>query len=187
LPDADETVKEYLNIIMGEINNSERIISDLIDFTHTKMPQTKSVTVKELISQSLGKCFIPDSVAVQVTIPATLPTLRVDPLQMGQILQNLIVNAIQAMPEGGSLTIEAKEDVEENSVKICVTDTGVGISTENMRKLFHPLFTTRARGIGLGLSVSRNLAEANGGRIEVESQLETGTTFSVILPSCERG
>jgi len=182
LPGADETVKEYLNIIKGEINNSERIISDLIDFTRTKVPQVRSVTVKELISQSLGKCVVPEGVTLQLEIPDTLPMVNVDPHQMGQVFQNLITNGIQAMPEGGLLTIQAKEDREDGTVEISVTDTGVGIKPENMAKIFQPLFTTKARGIGLGLIVSKNLVEANGGRIGVESELGKGTTFTVVLP-----
>jgi len=214
IPNADEIVKEYLGIIKSEVINSERIISDLLDFTRKKTPQTKVMTVNELIKQSLGKCAVPPAVLLQIEIPDTLPAVKVDPLQMGQVFQNLVSNGIQAMPHGGELRIAArkvvrdwglgvsKEGVEdqklgiggenqnpnpqqptpdEDFVEISVTDTGEGISPGNMKKLFQPLFTTKARGIGLGLTVVKNLTEANGGRIGVESESGKGTTFTVTL------
>lgn len=210
MADADETVREYLDIIKSEVNNSQRIITDLLDFTRTKTPQIKVITVDELIKQNLGKCSIPGTITVRIDIPEALPLIRVDPFHMRRVFQNLITNAIQAMPDGGKLSISARllPDVgatrwvaleerkegrvaasplqqDNNFIEISVTDTGEGISPENMKNLFQPLFTTKARGIGLGLIVSKNLMEANGGRIQVKSQLGTGTTFMVILP-CER-
>ena len=220
MPDADETVKEYLNIIKSEVINSERIISDLLDFTRTKTPQTEVITVNALIKQSLGKCIVPQNISLRVEIPDTLPAVKIDPFQMGQVFYNLVTNAIQAMPNGGELRIAARKVVrdwglgvskegiedqklgiggenlnpnpqqptpEEDFIEISVTDTGEGISPGNMKKLFQPLFTTKARGIGLGLTVVKNLIEANGGRIEVDSQTGKGTTFTVILPTAGKG
>lgn len=203
---ADESVKEYLDIIKGEIDNSQRIITDLLDFTRTKTPQANMVAVDELIKQSLGKSAVPANVTLRVEIPDTLPSVKVDPLQLGQVFQNLVTNAIQAMPDGGELRIAARRvsssefqvlssnlkpetsnlKPDADFVKISVADTGEGIKPENMAKLFQPLFTTKARGIGLGLTVVKNLTEANGGRLEVDSQIGRGTTITVILP-CERG
>ena len=180
LSDADETVKEYLGIIKHEIDHSQRIITDLLDFARTRTPQRKSATVGGLIAESLGRCAVAQNVSVRIEIPEALPAVRVDPLQMGQVFENLIMNAVQAMPEGGALTIRAAQ--ERNALKICVIDTGEGISEENMKNLFQPLFTTKAKGIGLGLVVCRNLTEANGGRIEAESRSGEGATFTVILP-----
>ena len=203
LADADETTKEYLDIIKHEIDTSQRIITDLLDFARTKTPQVKAVTPRELVNESLGRCTVPENVEVRTEMPDTLPRVTVDPLQMGQVLQNLVTNAVQAMPEGGALTVAARRQGpgtgEQGSgkipepdprspipgpgfVEISVTDTGVGISPEGMKRLFQPLFTTKPKGIGLGLVVCRNLVEANGGRIEVESRLSEGTTFTVIMP-----
>jgi signal transduction histidine kinase len=203
LADADETTKEYLEIIKKEIDNSGRIITDLLDFARTKPPQTKAVPPIDLVNDSLGRCAIPENVELRAEVPATLPALRVDPLQLGQVLQNFITNAVQAMPQGGSVCIGARlvgappggspqADGHEGPppqdfVEICVTDTGEGIAPENMKKLFQPLFTTKAKGIGLGLVVCRNLTEANGGRIEVESRPGAGTTFALVLPVERRG
>ncbi|MFA7060054.1 MAG: PAS domain S-box protein [Pedobacter sp.] len=195
MPDADETVREYLDIIKKEIDKSLLIITDLLDFTRAKTPQAKALTVCALTDESLGRCAIPESIDLQTEIPDNLPLLRVDPIQMGQVLQNLITNAVQAMTGGGVLTISARQVLnsdskfkiqnpkfDEDFIEISVTDTGEGISPENMKKLFQPFFTTKSRGIGLGLSICKSFVEANGGRIEVESELGKGSIFMVLLP-----
>jgi signal transduction histidine kinase len=185
LAEADENILEYLDIINNEIDTSLRIITDLLDFARTRTPQIEAVTARKLIDESLGRCAIPDDVAVQVDLADNLPPLKVDPLQMGQVMQNLITNGIQAMPTGGSLTIRGGRD-DEGMIGLEFADTGEGISPENLEKLFQPLFTTKAKGIGLGLVVCKNLVDANGGRIEVKSELGKGTIFTVTLPVAER-
>ena len=181
--DADETTKEYLDIIGAEIANSQRIITDLLDFARTSPPRRVAVTAGELVRQSLKRCSIPENVTVEVAVevPDELSMLNVDPLQMGQVLTNFISNGVQAMPNGGSLQLAARL-VSGNDMEISVTDTGEGITPGNRKKLFQPLFTTKPKGIGLGLVVCKNLAEANGGRIEVESEPGKGTTFAVLFP-----
>jgi len=186
MTDADDMVKEYLDIIKQEIDNSQRIIADLLDFARTKTPQIVPVTINTLVTKVLGKCTIPENIDMQTDIPDALPEVNVDPFQMCQVLQNLIINAIQAMPEGGSLHINAHQGQDPGFIEIMVSDTGEGISPENMEKLFQPLFTTKTKGIGLGLVVCKNLVEANRGRIGVTSELGEGTTFRVVLPVEER-
>jgi len=203
LADADETTREYLGIIKKEIDNSQRIITDLLDFARTKTPQARAVTALELVNESLGRCAIPDNVELRNELPDTLPKVSVDPLQMGQVLQNLVTNGVQAMPGGGALIVAARlvgappcgcpqtgghgGPPLQDFIEISIADTGEGITPENMKKLFQPLFTTKAKGIGLGLVVCKNLTEANGGRLAVESRLGAGTTFTVVLPArgCE--
>jgi len=183
LSEADETTREYLEIISSEVANSEKIISDLLNLSRTKPAEKEKVTVPELISQALEKQPIPKGIEVRREISPHLPYLYVDPRQIEEVLINLTINAYQAMPQGGVLTIKAKE--KEDKVLILITDTGVGISKENLGKLFEPLYTTKARGIGLGLSVSQNLTEVNGGEIKVESKEGEGSTFTLILPAGE--
>jgi len=196
--DRDETTREYLDMIKHEIDNSQRIITDLLDFARTGTPETKMVTVRQLLAESIAKCVIPENVEQQTELADNLPLLMVDPQQMEQVFQNLITNAIQAMPKGGSVLVSARQvrgnkenlkprssNLDPDFIKISVTDSGEGILAENMGKLFQPLFTTKAKGIGLGLVVCRNLTEANGGWIEVDSRLGEGTTFTVIFPAGE--
>ena len=183
LPDADETTKEYLEMISAEVRNSTRIISDLLDFSRTRMPDREEAAVSELVAEVLKKRPPPENVEATTEIAPDLPPVFVDPRQMGQVLGNLVVNAYQAMKEGGKLTISAQ--AEKGQVSLSVADTGCGIPPENMAKLFEPLFTTRAKGIGLGLMVVKNLVEANGGSIEAESEEGKGSTFTVRLPAAE--
>jgi signal transduction histidine kinase len=122
----------------------------------------------------------PKGVKVTTNIPRDVPAVLIDPQQIEQVLGNLVTNAYQAMPEGGELNISA--EAGKDHVHLSVSDSGCGISDENIAKLFEPLFTTKARGIGLGLAVSKRLAQANGGDIEVVSEEGKGTTFTVLLP-----
>ena len=180
LPDADENIKEYLETISLEVERSSKIISVLLDFSRVKSMDKEKITITDLVSRALEKQPAPEDIEVVIDIPSDIPPVYVDALQIGQVFGNLVTNACQAMPEGGNLTIEAK--VKQKAAHVSITDTGCGIPEDNLEKLFEPLFTTKARGIGLGLAVSKNLTEANGGSIEVKSDEGRGSTFTVILP-----
>jgi signal transduction histidine kinase len=185
LADADETTKEYLGIIKDEIVDAERIVSDLLDAVRTKPPQLEMVEVVALMEQTLGKCDVPPSITVRMNIPKTLPVIQIDPGQMQQVFWNLITNGVEAMPDGGVLEISADEDKTAKTVTVSIKDSGSGIAPENQAKLFQPMFTTKARRVGLGLVVVKNLTQANGGSAGVDSVPGKGSTFFVILPSCE--
>jgi PAS domain S-box-containing protein len=182
-PNADDTIKEYLGIIENETRTSDKIITDLLDFTRIKSIDREPVLVSELVRQALERYPVPPSVKVVLELPADLPPVYADPHHIVQVLGNLTVNACQAMPEIGKLTISAA--VQSDMMRIAVQDTGIGILHDNISKLFEPLFTTKIKGIGLGLAVSQKLAEANGGRIEVQSEPGKGSTFTVYLPVYE--
>ncbi|MBU6995728.1 two-component system sensor histidine kinase NtrB [Ferrovum myxofaciens] len=181
LSDADETTKEYLGIIKEEIAVSDRIVGDLLDSVRIKPPHPEAVGVGDLIGHVLRKCTIPENVTIVQEIPDGLPPLKADPLQIHQVLRNLVSNALDAMPDGGTLEFRAERAVPD-AIMLKVRDTGVGMTSEQLGKLFQPLFTTKARGIGLGLVVVKNLTQANGGEIEVKSEAGKGTTFFITLP-----
>jgi PAS domain S-box-containing protein len=183
LANADEITKEYLNIIKDEIAGSERIVSDLLDSVRTNPPQIQTVGIAELIEQILSKYTVPSSVTVKLDIPAALPPLRVDAMQIQQVFRNLISNGVEAMQEGGTLEIRVLENKQDGTVTVSVCDSGIGMAPELLAKLFQPLFTTKARGIGLGLVIVKNLTQANGGKVEVQSEPGKGTTFAVIFPT----
>ena len=190
LPESDETVKEYLGIIKKEIDHSQRIITDLLDFARTKPPHIKDVDLHELVAECTGRCTFPENIDLRIDIPDTLPLLKIDPQQIGQVLQNLIRNGIQAMPDGGVLRLgtrkarnpEAGMEPGAGFIEFFVADTGTGISEDGMKRLFQPLFTTKPKGTGLGLVVCKNLTEANGGIIGVESEPGRGSVFTLTLP-----
>ncbi len=181
LTDADETTREYLGIIKAEIGEAERIVSDLLDAVRTKPPHPAMVELTDAVGQTLHKCEVPSSVMVRVEIPDALPELKTDPMHLHQVLWNLITNAVEAMPRGGTLTIAARGD-RPGHVSVSVRDTGAGIAPEDLTSLFQPLYTTKARRVGLGLVVVKNLTEANGGKVEVQSEPGKGATFTVTLP-----
>jgi PAS domain S-box-containing protein len=185
LPNADEKTKEYLGVIEKQTHISNKIIADLLDFTRIKSAARSPIYVAELINQVLEHFPAPEAVKVKVEIPADLPQANADPQHLIQILGNLTLNACQSMmPGGGELNLSAY--VQDGMICIDVQDTGMGISPENMEKLFEPLFTTRPKGIGLGLAVSRKLAEANDAKIEVQSEPGVGSIFTLYLPLYRR-
>ncbi len=207
LPDADETTREYLDIVSSEVHGAEKIVSDLLDFSRTKPAEREEIAVSDLVSQVLERRPPPEDVEVVTQIPADLPPVFVDPRQIGQVLGNLVTNAYQAMLDGGRLMISVSEDqgIERRGdkgtrrqgdsppvspspcLRVSISDTGCGIPKENIEKVFEPLFTTKAKGIGLGLAVSKNLVETNGGSIEVESEVGKSSTFTVKLPLARPG
>ncbi|MBW8012785.1 MAG: PAS domain S-box protein [Chloroflexi bacterium] len=180
LPDADETVKEYLDLISQEVKNASTIVTNLLDLGRMQpSPKIKTAPL-QIIASILEKNLIQENVNVEIQIESELPEVYIAPSQISQVLDNLLTNASQAMPEGGEIKINA--EVKQGRVYVSITDKGVGISEENLDKIFEPLFTTKARGIGLGLALSKRLVEANDGEIEVESEQGEGSTFTIILP-----
>jgi signal transduction histidine kinase len=173
--DSNKKVSEYLEIISSEVNKSVQIINELLDFARTKQPQKKNISIKELIDHSISGITIPDNISIKKEMQCQQTNMLGDPVQIGQIFINIILNAVQAMPSGGILEIECS--AIENKLAISFRDSGVGIAPENMDKLFHPLYTTKPKGIGLGLTIIKSLAEANGGSIEVKSIEGQGTAF----------
>jgi PAS domain S-box-containing protein len=175
-----EEIAEYLEIVASETRNAEKIITDLLDFSRIKSLDRQDIRVAEVVALVLAKHAAPKTVRVTTDIPDGLPAIVADPTHLEQVLANLVTNACQAMPEGGTLTISAR--LENRMVSMGISDTGAGIAPDNMDKLFEPLFTTKPKGIGLGLAVCKNLVEANGGSIDAESETGKGTTFTVMLP-----
>ncbi|MBN1318951.1 MAG: hypothetical protein JXA42_25945, partial [Anaerolineales bacterium] len=182
-PDASDEIMEYLDIIEKEMRTSDKIVTDLLDFTRIKSIDRKPTVVSDLLAITLERYHVPPPVEAIIQIPTYLPEIYADIQQIAQVIGNLITNACQAMPDGGKLTITAS--AQKDMIGIAVHDTGVGIPSENISKLFEPLFTTKTKGIGLGLAVSEKLVEANGGRIEVQSEPGQGSTFTIYLPIYE--
>jgi len=191
--DEDDAGREFLQMIDRAVMESTKIVSDLLDFSRTRGPDRKKIEVIDLVDQVLERHPPPEGVNIRIEISDDIPSIHVDPQQIGLVLNNLVTNAYQAMPEGGELTIST-HTIETSEVSgkpprsqwlaLSITDTGCGISEENMKKMFEPLFTTKKKGIGLGLATSKILVEANGGSIEVESDglPGRGSTFTVRLP-----
>jgi PAS domain S-box-containing protein len=177
---SDPQTRETLDILARQVKISEQIINNLLDFARTRQSQKQPVDLNQALNQALSGLNVPDGVCVRQDL-ADLPPISVDPGQLGQILGNLMLNAIQAMPGGGQLTLRTYLS-QPDRVAIAIADTGVGIPPENRGRLFEPLFTTKPKGIGLGLALVKMLVEAHDGDIHVESTIGQGSTFTVELP-----
>ena len=181
IEDPEPQVNEALSIIEKEVETSKRIISSLIDFAHPKPPTLDNVDINEVVQEALSRVSVPENVEVVSELIETLPTILADPNQLGQVFRNLILNAVQAMREGGRFVVKS-EVLAPEWVTVSFIDTGEGIRNENIEKVFEPLFTTKAKCIGLGLALSKMLVEAHGGTIDVQSELGKGSTLAVRLP-----
>jgi signal transduction histidine kinase len=134
---------------------------------------------KSIMAETLALIRVPESIQVS-DLAQSEPKIEVDVERMKRVFVNIIKNAIDAMPEGGKLTITSKES--DGNLQIAFTDTGVGIPEETLDKLWTPLFTTKAKGMGLGLPICKRFVEAHEGNILVESKVGRGTTFTVTVP-----
>jgi PAS domain S-box-containing protein len=173
-------IEEMLNAIHEETTYVNKIVSDLQDYARPLAPELEEIDTKQLINSALITTQIPSTIEVSVTVDQDCCTLIVDPTMMKRILSNLITNALQAMPNGGKLTIAAFKKQDE--VRISVQDTGQGIPDENRAKIFQPLFSTKAKGQGFGLAVVKRLVEAHHGTITFVTEIGKGTAFMVAIP-----
>ena len=179
LPD-DPKLQKHIAIMEKEITNSDKIISDLLGFSRTRPPTIVPSDINKVVEDTLEAVEIPENVNLVKKLGADLPNAMADPDQIRQVFVNFGLNAIQAMPEGGRFNIATGK--KDDFIEVEFTDTGCGIPEENTKKLYDPFFTTKARGIGLGLAVSQGIIERHNGSIEVKSEVGKGTTFVVKLP-----
>jgi len=180
-----ETALNYLSKMDSELTRSTKLIRNLLDFARQSPPTLRAVNVNDVVNRAFDLAAHSaelQNVQVVKELNPSLPKLMADFDQLQQVFTNLFLNAIQAMSEGGKLTL--RTSVDEGQVKLEVQDTGHGISTENMRKLFTPFFTTKSKGkgVGLGLAVAYGIIQRHHGRIEVQSKEGEGTTFTIYLP-----
>ncbi len=180
LPESQQEAHETLDVIERQTAEATRIITNLLDFSRTNTASRQPTSLEKQLNLVLPHLSVPDNVTLQTDFQADLPLAWVDPGHVRQVLSNLISNACQAMPNGGLLTVRAVQKGEW--VALSVQDTGHGIPNEVLPRLFDPLFTTRADGIGLGLVLCKLLVESNDGSIDVATQVGQGSTFTVTLP-----
>jgi signal transduction histidine kinase len=182
LADPPEAVSDYLGILHDQIQLSEKIVRDLLDFARIRTPSPAPTDLRQLAETQLTRIGDLEDALFEWDFPEDLPTAYVDPGQMGQVIQNLMMNAKQAVVESGGGTVTVRARDEDSQIVVEVADTGPGVAPNVAEVIFEPLFTTKARGIGLGLSVSRSLVEANGGRLWLVNGSDRGATFAVSLP-----
>ena len=178
-----EREKEYTGIIKSEVQKTEEILNNFLIYTNPKPPLIQKVPVEKLVKKVMDEQLPNEDVKISIEIPDSTPSLVVDPTHIERVLKSLVTNAIEAMPEGGMLTIRAEENKSRaGRVLLYVGDTGTGITPENSEHIFEPLFTTKEKSVGLGLTICKQLVEANDGVITFESELGKGSTFALDLP-----
>ena len=179
-----------LKIIDDETKRCEKIIRDLLQFARPKSTDFCPTDVKQIVEKTLGLVanhLYKQKIEAITQLEEDLPKIYADPQELEQVLVNLYFNAIDAMPDGGALTVGAKLSLGApgvpQEVAITVSDTGFGIAPEDLPKIFQPFFTARKKsGLGLGLPICDRIIKNHGGRMKVESQPEQGTTFEIYLP-----
>ncbi len=173
-------LKESLSSIENQTMYINKIVADLQDFTKLTQPQIEEVTLQQVFKDTLSTVSVPELIKTKISIKPSLSKIKSDPNLLKRILTNLSLNAVQAMPNGGTLTLKAA--LKNGTAVISVQDTGAGIPEDVKKNLYKPLFTTKPKGQGFGLAVAKKLTQSLNGTIKFESIKDVGTTFTIILP-----
>jgi len=183
--------KELLARVIEEIKRIESLIKGLLNFARPPLPHFVSTNVNTILD-SVASLVLQNqsrtpgasgSIALVRDLDSRLPEILADPMQLRQVFMNLILNAVDAMKDGGSLGIKTRFDAATLSVRVELSDTGRGIDPAVIGKLFQPFFTTKSKGTGLGLAISKRLVEDHGGKISIEQNSAGGATFIITLPA----
>lgn len=184
---TDPRVTEILSQVQAQLDRMHSAIRDLLSYARPKEPRLALLEPQQLVDR-IVPLIEPQAhaagIRVRRQVAATVPHIRVDAELMTQALVNLALNAIQALPRGGMLGISVQR--VRNEVHISVTDTGSGIAAEDQGTIFRPFYTTKHQGTGLGLAITRSIVERHGGRLELQSELGKGSTFTLVLPTGNR-
>ncbi|MGD9143298.1 MAG: ATP-binding protein [Dehalococcoidia bacterium] len=181
---GDEEALNSLEVLDKQIDIANKIVTDLMDFTRIKPPSKHRTDLTALVNESLSYVTIPEKIKVKSHVNGNSQPVNIDAEQIGRVFTNIISNACQSMNGKGALDIDT--GLEDPYVWISFKDTGCGIPEENIDKIFEPLYTTKPKGIGLGLAISKRMVEQNGGDIQVDSYVNRGTTFTIRLPMAYR-
>ena len=193
---SEDEISEVLTTIEKVSIKARDLTQQLLTFSSGGAPIKETISISELIKDSVGFALRGSNVKCEFSMPDDLWAVEVDEGQISQVINNLIINADQAMPEGSTIkmraenvTVGAKNSLplqEGKYIKICVEDQGIGISQEHLDKIFDPFFTTKQEGSGLGLTTSYSIITNHDGYISVESELGVGTTFHIYLPATSK-
>ena len=188
-PDRPED-QQTADIMIQEVDRLNRVVGQLLEFARPISIKPKMISLEALLKDAVR--LIEDraaekNISIQTRNAAGIDAAWGDPDRINQILLNLFLNAIDAMENGGELNVAISSNDDRGEISITVSDTGCGISSEHLSRVFDPYFTTKSTGTGLGLAIAHNIVEAIGGRIYVESQKNRGTTFTVTLPDSKEG
>lgn len=180
LKNADLKVRKHLAIIEKSVQRADKIITDLLELSNTREPFLVESSVNDIILDVLSCMEVPQEISVRTEFDESIARTLLDPDQMQQVFASILSNAMEAMPKGGRLDIAT--EAEDGIIRILVKDTGRGISEDELQKIFEPLYTTKIKGVGLGLAMAKSIVEGHKGTIEVKSKVGEGTVFIIELP-----
>jgi PAS domain S-box-containing protein len=175
--------KMLLEIVQEEADRLNRIVGDLLDFARPSTPQLRAERLERVLDDAIGAAVAPAEgagVTVERSVEPGLPSVPVDARMVRQAVLNVALNAVQAMPRGGRIVLEAR--AVDGAVEVAISDTGPGIPDDHLPRIFEPFFTTKATGTGLGLAVVRRIMEGHGGDVQVESRPGEGTRVRLRFP-----
>ena len=187
-PEYAEKVYKYLEVAKGEVARLDYIITQFLQAIRPVPPKLVRARLNDVVKGTL-ELLLPEiknrGVSLREKLARQIPEVNLDPVQIRQALVNLIKNALQAMTRGGVLTLETGQTSE--GVWVSVSDSGTGIPADHVKRIFEPFYTTKKKGSGLGLMIVQRIVRDHGGRIDLDSQVNRGTTFRIWLPLVERG
>ncbi|MFH1771783.1 MAG: ATP-binding protein [Candidatus Omnitrophota bacterium] len=176
----EQEIKESIDECLEGANRIKRIVQDLLSFAHTSGGKRVSADINSLVESALRILWNQVKYKADVVKDYKAETyLLVDPAQISQVFVNILMNSAQSLNERGSITVATFED--DSAINIKVSDTGCGIASENLPKIFEPFFTTKGAP-GLGLHVAKSLLDSYGGKVIAESEVGSGSTFTVVIP-----
>jgi signal transduction histidine kinase len=176
-------LKETLGSMQASVTHSNKIVTDLLEFSGGGEVKSVSLLLDGVIRDSLATVHVPRGIKVEIG-GSSEAHMSGDPTRLMRMFSNVLRNSIEAMPSGGRVIISMK--VLRRRAQVFIRDEGVGMRREELSKLFTPYFTTKASGLGLGLAIAKQIAEAHGGRIDVRSRIGEGTTVRITLPLARR-
>ena len=183
---GDTKLSEKLDLIIDETQRCAKIVSGLLEFSRQTPPEMKLISINEVINKTLilfESVFLANNVKVEISLDKNLPQIMADESKIKQVLTNILLNALDAMPNGGILKIYSQQFSDSKFVEIEIEDSGIGIPEENLDRIFDPFFTTKkSKGTGLGLSISYGIIQQHNGSIEVNSEVNKGTKVKIKLP-----
>jgi PAS domain S-box-containing protein len=174
---------DSMTFVQEQVDYISKIVADLQDYARPLNPDAQLSDIKAIVQETISKQKVPKEIEVSINIAENAKKINADPDYIKRIIGNLVLNAIQAMPKGGKLTINAEKEKQLGNIVLMVEDTGVGIADDVKDKMFTPMFTTKAKGQGFGLPVVKRMTETLGGTVTFNSEQGKGTTFTVRLPS----
>ena len=177
---APDKGEKALEMIKNAVKKTVGMLDELRQSTQDSPPRFKTVDPADVIHEALEEAYIPASIELELLLEEGHEIIQVDPSKFRRVIENLLRNAVEAMPEGGKLSLMGETDADKFLLKI--SDTGVGISKEEFPKLFEPFYTTKSGGMGLGLAYCKRAIEAHGGTVEAESKVGEGTKITISMP-----